>query len=92
MNKKQLAKVIVAENSYAISEKCATEMINTFMNTVKNEVAKGNVVKLTDFGSFDSVARKERTYKDLATKETKTMPARITPRFKPSTAFKDIVK
>ena len=91
MNKKELAKVIVAENDYAISEKCARQMIDSFMGAVKAEVAKGGSVRLTDFGTFTSGKRAERTYKDIQTGEKKVIPACTTPKFQPSQTFKDVV-
>lgn len=92
MNKTELAKAIVAENSYNITQACAEEMINSFMGIVKQEVAAGNKVQLIGFGTFESAKRAERKGKNPKTGEEIIIPACTVPKFKPGSAFKDAVK
>lgn len=92
MNKTELAKAIVAENSYNISLACAEEMINSFMNNVKNEVKAGNSVQLIGFGTFTSGQRAAREGRNPQTGEPMTIAAARVPKFKPGKAFKDAVK
>ena len=92
MNKTELAKAIMAENSYNITQACAEEMVNSFMSIVKNEVAAGNKVQLIGFGTFESAKRAERKGKNPKTGEELIIPACTTPKFKAGKAFKDAVK
>ena len=92
MNKTELVKAIVAENSYSITQACAEEMVNSFINNVKNEVAAGNKVQLIGFGTFESAKRAERVCKNPQTGEEMTVPACTVPKFKAGKAFKDAVK
>ena len=92
MNKTELAKAIVAENSYNITQACAEEMVNSFMGIVKREVAAGNPVQLIGFGTFTSAQRAERTGKNPKNGEDMVIPACTVPKFKPGKAFKDAVK
>ena len=92
MNKTELAKAIVNENSYSITQACAEEMLNSFMNIVKKEVAAGNKVQLIGFGTFESAERAERKGKNPKTGEELIIPACTVPKFKPGQAFKDAVK
>lgn len=92
MNKTELAKAIVAENSYNITQACAEEMINSFIGTVKQEVAAGNNVQLIGFGTFTSAERAERTGRNPQTGAEMVIPACKVPKFKPGQAFKDAVK
>ena len=92
MNKSELAKVIVAENSYNITQACAEEMINSFISTVEKEVAAGNQVQLIGFGTFTTSERAERKGKNPQTGAELIIPACTVPKFKPGKAFKDAVK
>lgn len=92
MNKTELIKAIVAESSYNISQACAEEMVNNFVNIVKNEVKAGNTVQLIGFGSFSSGKRAERKVKNPQTGADMIIPACIVPKFKAGKAFKDAVK
>lgn len=92
MNKTELVKAIVAENSYNITQACAEEMVNSFMNIVKNEVKAGNKVQLIGFGTFESAKRAERKGKNPQTGAEMVIPACTVPKFKPGQAFKDAVK
>ena len=92
MNKTELAKAIVAESSYNISQACAEEMINNFMNIVKNEVKAGNTVQLIGFGSFTSGKRSERKGRNPFTGDEMIIPACTTPKFVAGKAFKELLK
>ena len=91
MNKAELVKAIMAENSYNITQACAEEMVNSFMDIVKNEVKAGNSVQLIGFGTFTSAKRAERKGKNPQTGEEMIIPACTVPKFKPGAAFKSAV-
>ena len=92
MNKTELAKAIVTESSYNITQACAEEMVNSFMNIVKREVKAGNPVQLIGFGTFTTSERAARKGKNPQTGVEMDIPACTVPKFKPGQAFKDAVK
>ena len=92
MNKVELVKAIVGESKHNVTTVMAEEMVNSFINIVKNAVASGDKVQLVGFGTFEQTQRAERKCKNPQTGEEIIVPARKVPRFKPGKAFKDIVK
>ena len=91
MNKTELAKAIVANSSYNISQKCAAEMIDAFTGAIVKEVKKGKSVQLIGFGTFGSSKRAARKGRNPQTGKEIKIPAAVIPKFKPGKAFKDAV-
>lgn len=92
MNKAELVKAIVNESGYNVTQACVEDVLNTFMNVTKREVAAGNKVQLIGFGTFEAVERAERKGKNPQTGAEMVIPACKAPKFKPGQAFKDAVK
>ena len=92
MNKAELVKAAVNECGYEITQACAEDLLNTFLNIVKREVAAGNPVQLVGFGTFTTSERAERNGKNPQTGAEMTIPACTVPKFKAGKAFKDAVK
>lgn len=92
MNKTDLVKVIVAENSYNITQACAEEMVNSFVSNVIKEVAANNKVQLVGFGTFEQSHRNERKCRNPRTGEEMMVAACSVPKFRPGTAFKNAIK
>ena len=89
MNKKDLVKKIAEETS--LSQKQATEAIDSFLNSITNAVAVGEKVSIPGFGTFDSKTRAARTGRNPRTNETVEIPASTVPSFKAGKAFKEKV-
>ena len=89
MNKAELVKAMIHESDYDVTQACAEDLLNAFMNVVKREVAAGNKVQLIGFGTFESAQRAERKGKNPQTGEELTIPACTVPKFKPSKTFRD---
>lgn len=68
----------------------ATNIIDTFLDEVKNEVANGGKINIPKFGIFESVIRFSRTGRNPQTGETITISASKAkaPKFKASSEFK----
>lgn len=66
----------------------ATNIIDTFLDEVKNEVANGGKINIPKFGIFESVIRSSRTGRNPQTGETITISASKAPKFKASSEFK----
>ena len=89
MNKADLVQAVEARLG---SRKAATEAVEVVLETIVREVAKGNRVSLTGFGTFEKVARAPRTGRNPRTGETVKIRKTAVPRFSASTKFKDYVK
>lgn len=80
----------ISEKSGA-TKKSAGEMLDAFMDTVKETVAAGNSVSLTGFGVFECKTRKARTAHSPVTGETIQVPERKAVAFRPGKHLKDAV-
>ncbi len=89
MTKKEL--IVEVSEKAEISKKDAEKAVNAVFETISGELAAGNSVQLTGFGSFEVRERKEKTCINPQTKEKMTIPATKTPAFKPGKQLKDSV-
>ena len=67
-------------------------VVEAFMESVKDSLAKGNPVYLRGFGSFIIKHRAEKAARNIKQKTTLTIPAHDIPAFKPAKIFMNIVK
>ena len=89
MNKTQLIEA-VAEKAES-SKKDAEKAVSAMIETIEEQVADGQDVRIVGFGTFERRERKERTGCDPRTNEKITIPASKVPAFKAGKAFKDAV-
>lgn len=74
-------------------EKVAVQQtVESFMETVKDSLEKGNNVYLRGFGSFIVKERAEKTARNISKNTTIIIPAHKIPAFKPSKTFVTQVK
>lgn len=73
------------------SREAATQAVEGFTGVVTRAVAQGDRVTLTGFGSFEPVARRARTGRNPRTGQSVQIPPRVSPVFRPGTAFKNLV-
>ncbi len=66
--------------------------VETFMDSVKGSLAKGENVYLRGFGSFIVKKRAEKTGRNISKKTTIIIPAHNIPAFKPAKTFVEDVK
>lgn len=90
LTKKDITKVI-ADKYGEFTQKEIGEIIDTFLDTVKDSVAKGEKVSLPKFGIFEVVERAARECRNPQTGERMQVSACYSPKFKPSKDFKDCV-
>lgn len=87
-----------AEIVAKIAEKTGIEKANTqevveaFMNVVKEAVSQGEPVYLRGFGSFIRKTRAEKVGRNIKKEEKIIIPAHNIPAFKPSKTFVNEVK
>lgn len=89
MNKTELIKKIAADAE--VTQKQAAAMVESFVETVKAEVAKGEKIALVGFGTFEGKKRAARTGKNPLTGAVIEIAESIAPTFKAGKAFKDEV-
>jgi DNA-binding protein HU-beta len=85
---------IVAEiaNKTGIEKVTVQEVVETFMETVKETMTHGENVYLRGFGSFIIKKRAEKTGRNISKNETIIIPAHYIPAFKPAKSFVNEVK
>lgn len=89
MNKVELVKEM---SEIAGLTKVDTEKaLNAFLETVKEELCKGEKVQLVGFGTFEVSERSAREGRNPQTGKTLTIPACKAPKFKTGKALKDAV-
>jgi DNA-binding protein HU-beta len=89
MNKSELIDRIAEEAELSKAE--AQRALEATLNTITDEVKKGNKVSLTGFGNFEQRERSARTARNPQTGEEMQVPASKAPAFKAGKAFKDAV-
>lgn len=90
VNKDALIDVISSKND--LSKKDVERVIETLLDTVTEEIRKGNKVTLTGFGTFRVSARAAREGINPQTKEKIQIPAMTVPKFTAGKALKEAVK
>ena len=74
-------------------EKIAVQtVVESFMECVKDSLAKGNPVYLRGFGSFIIKHRAQKAARNITKKTTMTIPAHDIPAFKPAKVFLATIK
>ena len=68
------------------------EVVESFMENVKESLSKGNNVYLRGFGSFVVKQRAEKAARNISKNVTITIPAHNIPAFKPAKVFVAAVK
>lgn len=68
------------------------KVINAYIETVMDTVAKGENVSFVGFGVFSKTHRNARTGRNPASGQTIQLPATDLPKFVPGKTFKDQVK
>ncbi|MBR4630516.1 MAG: HU family DNA-binding protein [Treponema sp.] len=94
MNKSELITAIVersTKDGVEITKKQADAFLKSFTAIVEETLVKGEDIQLIGFGTFTVVERAERTGRNPATKQTITIPASKSPKFKAGKALKDKV-
>lgn len=89
MNRTELVAAIAEKTQ--LSKKDADKALKAFMDVVGEELSNGQKVQLAGFGTFEVSERAEREGINPRTKETITIPASKSPKFKAMKALKEKV-
>jgi DNA-binding protein HU-beta len=90
MNKGELVAKIADEQG--MSQKQVDEIVTALLDEIKGQVAKGEKVTITGFGTYSKKDRKGRTGRNPRTGEEIQIPASSVPAFSAGKQFKDFVK
>lgn len=90
MNKGELVAKI--SEDLDATQKQVDEIVSALLEEVKNQVAKGEKITLTGFGTFQKRDRKGRVGRNPRTGEEIQIPASSVPAFSAGKQFKDTVK
>jgi DNA-binding protein HU-beta len=88
MNKSSLVEAV--KSKMEGTKKEAEMAVSAVLQSISEGMVTDGKVALVGFGSFEAVDRKARTCKNPQNGETINVPAKVAPRFKASTAMKDI--
>ena len=75
-----------------IDKVAVLEVVEKFMEVVKDSLSSGENVYLRGFGSFVVKVRKEKTARNISKNTSIKIPAHTVPSFKPSRVFLEQVK
>ena len=87
IRKNELADILVEKTGSTKKE--AKEFINVLIETITEQLASGDKVKLIGFGTFLTKKRETKQGRNPVTGETINIPASIMPVFKPGKSLKD---
>lgn len=89
MTKADLSRKIVEISSTGVTQAQAENMVNCFMDIVKDEVYDGGSVQLVGFGTFTSTVHAARECRNPSNGQKMQVPEKRVPKFIPGKAFKD---
>ncbi len=89
MNKEELVQEISKKAN--VTQKEATEVLSSLIDTIQKTVAKGKKVTLVGFGTFEPRKRAARTGRNPQTGKELKIPAKTVPAFSAGKKFKTIV-
>jgi integration host factor subunit alpha len=92
MSKKNLTKKEISEKIFrviGISKKFSLKIIDDFFESMIEQLIKTNQVKISSFGTFKVIKKKERLGRNPKTKVEAKISARKIVKFKPSSLIKN---
>lgn len=85
MTKAEIVNEIVKNTG--VDKATSLRIVESFMETVKYSLSRGENIYLRGFGSFIVKQRAEKTARNISKNTTIIIPAHVIPAFKPSKAF-----
>ena len=89
MTKAEIINEIALKNG--LDKKSVSDIVESFMDTVKRNMGQGKNVYLRGFGSFVIKQRKEKVARNILKRSSVYVPAHCVPDFKPAAEFKAAV-
>jgi len=92
MVKKNFTRKDLSNNIFkniGFSKNFSSKIIDSFFEILINHIIKFNKVKISSFGTFEVIKKRERIGRNPKTKEEAKISSRKIVKFKPSSIFKD---
>lgn len=90
VNKSELISTVSEKTE--MSKKDTEKVVSAVLDSIMDELARGEKVQIVGFGTFEVRERKEREGRNPATGESIKIPALKVPVFKAGKSFKEKVK
>ena len=89
MNKSQLIDTLAVR--FEGNRKAAAHALESVLDTITREVAKGEKVAITGFGSFEKRVRNARTVRNPQTGQSMRSKKKAVPKFTPGADLKNVI-
>lgn len=86
MTKREFIRKVAENSGWSIAK--TDEIVGVVFDTITNELAAGECIKIPGFGIFDTIERHSRKGRNPHTGEEMIVPAVKSPKFKPGRALK----
>ena len=90
MNNKEFTSELAERLGYTIKD--TSELMNSLLSSMTQELEEGNVIAIQGFGSFEVKKKAERISVNPTTKQRMLVPPKLVLTYKPSTLLKDKFK
>ena len=90
MNNKEFTSELAERLGYTIKD--TSELMNSLLSSMTQELEEGNVIAIQGFGSFEVKKKAERISINPASKQRMLVPPKLVLSYRPSNTFKDKVK
>ena len=90
MNNKEVTSELAERVGYTIKD--TSELMNSLLSSMTQELEEGNVVAIQGFGSFEVKKKAERISINPASKQRMLVPPKLVLSYRPSNTLKDKFK
>ena len=90
MNNKEFTSELAERLGYTIKD--TSELMNSLLSSMTQELEEGNVIAIQGFGSFEVKKKAERISINPASKQRMLVPPKLVLSYRPSNTLKDKVK
>ena len=90
MNNKEFTSELAERLVYTIKD--TTELMNSLLSSMTQELEEGNVIAIQGFGSFEVKKKAERISINPASKQRMLVPPKLVLSYRPSNTLKDKFK
>ena len=90
MNNKEFTSELAERLGYTIKD--TSELMNSLLSSITQELEEGNVIAIQGFGSFEVKKKAERISINPASKQRMLVPPKLVLSYRPSNTLKDKFK
>ena len=90
MNNKEFTSELAERLGYTIKD--TSELMNSLLSSMTQELEEGNVIAVQGFGSFEDKKKAERISINPASKQRMLVPPKLVLSYRPSNTLKDKFK